>query len=189
MTLNYFIPISQALERTIPARQHLPTSLITGFTTLIIINLKGSCLFTLEKAFDVISSDLLLRKLPIYELSSSTLAFLSSYLADRHQCVYVHSRRSMLLRLQHGVPQGSVLGPLLFSIYVNGVPLYLRALCELFADDTTIQTNNTDLNKVHDTLQYSIHELVKWTELNYMSPPPKTQMHACQSLRDKRGKI
>ena len=69
-----------------------------------------------RKAFDVISHDLLLRKLSFYGVSSSMLEFLSSYLADRHQCVYAHNRRSTLLRLKHGVPQGSVLGPLLFSM-------------------------------------------------------------------------
>ena len=109
-----------------------------------------------RKAFDVISHDLLLRKLSIYGVSSSTLAFLSSYLADRHQRVYAHSRRSSLLRLKHGVPQGSVLGPLLVSICVNDLPLYLRALCVLFADNTTIHTSSTDINVAHDTTeQYS----------------------------------
>ena len=111
---------------------------------------------------------------------------LSSYFADRHQCVYAHSRRSSLLRLKHGVPQGSVLGPLLFSVYVNDLPLYLRALCELFADDTTIHTSSTDINVVHDTLQNSIHELVKWTEQNHMSLHPGKTTWMLVTTRQKR---
>ena len=142
-----------------------------------------------RKAFDVISHDLLLRKLSIYGVSFSRLAFLSSYLADRHQCVYAHSRRSTLVRLKYGVPQGSVLGPLLFSVYVNDLPLYLRALCELFADDTTIHTSSTDINVVHDTLQNSIHELVKWTELNHMSLHPGKTTWMLVTTRQKRQNL
>ena len=142
-----------------------------------------------RKAFDVISHDLLLRKLSIYGVSSSTLAFLSSYLADRHQCVYAHNRRSTLLMLKHGVPQGSVLGPLLFSIYVNDLPLYLQALCELFADDTTVHTSNTDLNVIHDTLQNSIHELTRWTEQNHMSLHPGKTKWMLVTTRQKRQNL
>ena len=142
-----------------------------------------------RKAFDVISHDLLLRKLSIYGVSSSTLAFLSSYLTGRHQCVHAHSRRSSLLRLKHGVPQGSVLGPLLFSVYVNDLPLYLQALCELFADDTTIHTSSTDINVVHDTLQNSIHELVKWTEQNHMSLHPGKTTWMLVTTRQKRQNL
>ena len=105
------------------------------------------------------------------------------------QCVYAHSRRSSLLRLKHGVPQGSVLGPLLFSVYVNDLPLYLRALCELFADDTTIHTSNSDINVVHDTLQNSIQELVKWTELNHMSLHPGKTTWMLLTTRQKRQNL
>ena len=142
-----------------------------------------------RKALDVISHKLLLRKLNIYGVSSCTLELLSSYLADRHQCVYAHSRRSTLLRLKHGVPQGSVLGPLLFSLYVNHLPLYLRALSELFTDDTTIYTSRIDLNMVHDTLQNSIQELVQWTEQNHMSLHPGKTTCMLVTTRQKRQKL
>ena len=87
------------------------------------------------------------------------------------------------------MPQGSVLGPLLFSIYVNDLPLYLQALCELFADDTTIHTSNTDLNAVHDTSQNSIHELIKWTEQNHMSLHPGKTKWMLVTTRQKRQNL
>ena len=114
---------------------------------------------------------------------------MSSHLADTHQRVYAHSRRSTLLRLKHGVPQGTVLGHLLFSVYFNDLPLYLRALCELFADDTTIHTSSTDINVVHDTLQNSIHELVKWTEQNHMSLHPGKTTWMLVTTRQKRQNL
>ena len=130
-----------------------------------------------RKKFDVISHSLLLRKLSLYGMSSSAHAFLSSYLTDRRQCVYAQSSRSTLLRLKRGVPQGSMLCPLLFSIYVNDLPLFLRARCELLLM-TAIYTSSTDLDVLHDTLQNSIHKLVKWTEQNhaYLHPSKTKRM-------------
>ena len=117
------------------------------------------------------------------------LAFLSSYLADRLQCVNARNRTSTLFRLNHGVPQGSVLGPLLFSIYVNELPLYLQALCELSDDDTTFHTSSTDLNVDHDTLQNSIHELIKWTEQKHLSLHPGQTKWMLVTMRQKRQNL
>ena len=85
------------------------------------------------KAVDVTDHDLLLRKLLLYGLSNDTLRFVSSFLSSRQQLVCVNNSRSDLLPLKYGVPQGSVLGPLLFSLYINDLPLFIPALCELFA--------------------------------------------------------
>ena len=147
--MSYIIPTSQALDKTTPVRQHFPSSLININNNKI----DGVLFVDFRKAFDVISHTLL--KLSFYGMSSSKLAFLSSYLADRHQFVYAHSRRSTFLRLKHCVPQRSVLGPLLFSIiiYVIELPLFLHTLYELFADDTTIHTSSKDFKIVHGTLQ------------------------------------
>ena len=68
----------------------------------------------------------------------------------------------------YGIPQGSVLGPILFSLYINDLPLYITALCERFADDTSLHNHHADLNILHASLQNCIDKLIVWTEVNHM---------------------
>ena len=102
------------------------------------------------KAFDVIHHDLL-RKLAVYGLSPGTLTLLASFLTDRKQTVHVNAFTSDVRSLRYGIPQGSVLGPLLFSIYINDLPLFIKACCKLFADDT-IHSSNSNLRKLSESL-------------------------------------
>ena len=87
MTISYLTLINQALERTIPARQHLPPSTHHLLHNINSNKFNGILFVDFRKAFDVIRHDLLLRKLSIYGVSSCTLAFLSSYLACRQTSV------------------------------------------------------------------------------------------------------
>ena len=93
---------------------------------------------------------LLLGKLALYGMSDCVMELFRSYLNNTQQCV---TRKSSLSTLMYGIPQGSVLGPILFSLYVNDLPLYITALCELFADDTSLHNHHTDLNILHASLQ------------------------------------
>ena len=88
------------------------------------------------KAFDVIDHDLRLRQLTLYGLSNDTLHLISSFLSNREQLVCINTIKSDFLPVKYGIPQG----PLLFSLYINDLPLFIKALCELFADDTTIHS-------------------------------------------------
>ena len=119
--------------------------------------------------FDITDHDLRLRKLAVYWLSPGTLTLLASFLTDRKQTVHVNASTSDVRSLRYGVPQGSVLGPLLFSIYINGFPLFNKACCELFADDTTIHSSISNLRKLSESLQKSVNSLLKWAEFNHMS--------------------
>ena len=91
---------------------------------------------------------LLLRKLAVYGLSLWTLTLLVSFLTDRKQTMHVNASTSDIRSLKYGIPQGSVLGPLLFSMYINDLPLLIKACCELFADDTTIHSSNFNVKKL-----------------------------------------
>ena len=109
--------------------------------------LVGTVLMDLSKAFDCIPHDLLITKLHASGFSQKVVTFIYSYLKRRKQKVKVNSFLNDFLTLLSGVPQGSILGPILFNIFLNGLPSTLK-LSDLFnfADDNTISTttDNTD---------------------------------------------
>ena len=122
-----------------------------------------------KKAFDVISHALLLRKLKLYNLPPEFIKFLSSFLSNRKQLTVVNNKTSTPLPIEHGVPQGSVLGPILFSIYVNDLPCHIDSRSEMFADDTSLYDSDFDPSKLSSKLQNSVNSLVTWTYQNHMS--------------------
>jgi len=95
----------------------------------------------LSKAFDTLDHSILLRKLENYGIRGQALTLMKSYLTSRLQCVSFHDTTSEVLEVKYGVPQGSILGPLLFLLYVNDiVNCYSESDCKfvLYADDTNI---------------------------------------------------
>ena len=130
-----------------------------------------------------------LRKLTLYGLSNDTLHLISLFLSNRKQLVCINTIKSDFLPVKYGIPQGSVLGPLLFSLYINDLPLFIKALCELFADDTTIRSSHSNLNNLFLSLQESINNLLQWTELNHMSLNSYKTKYMAITTRQKRQNI
>ena len=130
---------------TLPSHtRHVPSSLPRGLGVSLVI-------FVL--LYISLSRCYFLRKLALYGMSDCDLKLFTSFLNNRQHCINVGTRTSSLSPLMYGIHQGSVLGPILFSLYINDSPLYIKALCELFADDTSMHNHHTDLNNLHASLQ------------------------------------
>ncbi len=129
----------------------------------------GAILMDLSKAFDCINHELLIAKLSAYGFSRSALKLIHSYLNERQQRVKVNGSFSTSKQTFLGVPQGSVLGPLLFNLYINDF-FYLVKDTEIcnYADDTTIFACGSDLGSILESLERDAALLSLWFENNYM---------------------
>ena len=129
----------------------------------------GALLMDLSKAFDCIDHELLIAKLSAYGFCNDALLMIYSYLTGRKQRVKVNGSFSTWRETFAGVPQGSVLGPLLFNIYINDLFFSIMdtAVCN-FADDTTIFAADCQLDRVLERLETDALVLSKWFPENFM---------------------
>ena len=146
-----------------------------NFTALIFIDLK--------KAFDTVNHSILIRKLSHYGIRGIANDLFSSYLHDRKQVVKIENVKSDMKVTEYGVPQGSVPGPLLFLLYVNGLSSCSSNSPRLFADDTCLIVNDSSHVKLIEKVNEEICSVSKWmnahkltinmTKLNILVISPK----------------
>ena len=124
----------------------------------------------LSKAFDTIDHSILLKKLNFYGIRGQALDWFSSYLYNRKQFVHYKGSDSHVETIKCGVPQGSVLGPLLFIIYTNDLPGCLNLTKSvLFADDTTVYLSSKNITYLYTTMNIELLNLTDWFRANKLS--------------------
>ena len=117
----------------------------------------------LSKAFDCIPHDLLIAKLHAYGITKKWLTFLYSYLKRRKQGVKINDTESLSQILLSGVPQGSILGPVLFNLFINDLFLFIKeADLANFADDNTLYVSKKNLGEVLEVLERECETTINW---------------------------
>lgn len=145
----------------------------------------------LTKAFDLVNHNILLSKLGLYKLDYNSLSWFRSYLNNRTQQVAVGSKLSESLPINSGVPQGSVLGPLLFIIYINDLPLHTKyCSADMFADDTTLTATNKITSVIAAHINTDLASIQQWSDSNKMViNPAKTKAMFITSRRKQNKSI
>ena len=112
-----------------------------------------------------------------YGIRGKVLNWFTSYLQGRQQRVIVKKSSSSLCNVSAGVPQGSVLGPLLFTIYINDIADKLISLCRLFADDTSFSYSSHEESQIKTVIDHDLSQLNEWSKTWLMSfNPNKTEI-------------
>ena len=124
----------------------------------------------LKKAFDCVDHSILLQKLYHYGVRGAALNLIESFLSNRTQYVKICNQKSSIAHTNIGTPQGSVLSPLLFLVFINDLVNCSRVLnFNLFADDTCISLKNSNLNNLYNTLNRELVKVNNWISANKLA--------------------
>ena len=124
----------------------------------------------IKKAFDIIDYEILLNKLNYYGISNIELQFFGSYLCNQKQCCNINSYKLSVKMIKYGVLQGSILGPLLFIIYMNDLPKCIdNAHITMYADDTGSSATVKTCDNIKEKVIPNFFGVIDWLKANQLS--------------------
>ena len=122
-----------------------------------------------KKTFDTVNYNILIKKLEFYGICGIANNLMKNYLTNRRQYVSIDQQSSSPLSITHGVPQGSVLGPLLFLIYINDLPNCTTSPPRLFADDTCVIMKDSNLKSLEVKCSNELTNIYEWMNGNKLT--------------------
>ena len=133
----------------------------TAFDENPTVDVRGVSL-NLSKVFDKVWHDGIIFKLKVYGVEGELLSLFKNYLENREQRAVLNGQTSEWRKIMSGIPQGSVLGPLLFLIYINDLPDGINSLCKIFTDDTSLFSKVSDIHKSASNLNDDLEKISYW---------------------------
>jgi len=172
--INFFNPILSGFRKNYGCSDLLNKLLSDWKNSLDKKELLGVIAIDLSKAFDCLPNGLLLAKLYAYGFSYNTCLFMKSYLSSRKQRVKIGNHYSPWACPSRGVPQGSILGPALFNIFLNDL-LYSKIYSSIYnyADDNTLSMSSSDIDDIKIKLGHDVENICDWFSQNMMKANPE----------------
>ena len=133
----------------------------------------GTILMDLSKAYDCLPHDLMVAKLEAYGISKESLQLISDYLSYSKQMTKTGSVYGDWANVVRGIPQGCILGPLLFNIFINGIFLVVEKtdICN-FADGNTLYSHGSNLSLIMNNFEHDVRNLPYWFKINSLKANP-----------------
>ena len=149
-----------------------------------------ACFIDLAKAFDTVNHKILLKKLEMLGITGNLKKLFENYLTNRKQMTTIENKSSNLRDITCGVPQGSILGPMLFLMYVNDLSSIVKnCKYQLYAEDTVIYNTNNSLQISTRNVEEDLVRFINWCKGNALTVNIKKSKYVCFGLKSQTRKI